>query len=177
MFARRPKNSMMWSGPSVTRSSPTPPTSMPMAAQRIGLLGPNTISALTYPSRGNQPRSLFQLRYPDDERPMHKRDTERLPEGEDAKQEGPESTPNEGDEEVLPEVPRPVLPASKQPKAVNHPDEPVAGVAHHEAEEDWECEHQDKGRIDLAVIRRREELHEHLEGAERLRLQQQDGQT
>src|SRR3989454_774118 len=109
------------------------------------------------------------------ERGMVERDPERLSEEEDAEEEGPESTPNECDEEVLPEIPFPVFPPSKQPKAVDHPDEPVAGVAHHEAEEDWECEHKDKGRVDLAVIRRREQLHEHLERSERLRIPEQDG--
>src|SRR2546428_632119 len=99
---------------------------------------------------------------------MVERDPERLPEKEDAEEEGPESAPNERDEEVLPEVPRPVFPPSKQPEAIDHPDEPVAGVAHHEAEEDRECEREDKGRVDLAVIRRRKELHEHLEWSEGL---------
>src|SRR2546426_746539 len=109
------------------------------------------------------------------ERGMVERDPERLPEKEDPEEEGPESAPDEGDEEVLPEIPRPVLPPSKQPKAVDHPDEPVAGVAHHEAEEDRECEREDKGRVDLAVIRRRKELHEHLEWSEGFRIPEQDG--
>src|SRR5256712_1444279 len=109
------------------------------------------------------------------ERGMVERDPERLPEEEDAEEEGPESTPNECDHEALPDTPLPVLPPAKQPKAVDHPDEPVAGVAHHEAEEDWECEHKDEGRVDLAVIRRREQLHEHLERSERLRIPDQDG--
>src|SRR5213594_2982514 len=109
------------------------------------------------------------------ERRMVERDPECLPEEEDAEQEGPESTPNERDEEVLPEVPRPVLPPSKQPNSVDHPHEPVAGVAHHEAEEDREREGQDKRGIDLAVVRRGEELHEHLEWSEGLRIPEQDG--
>src|SRR3989449_1574731 len=109
------------------------------------------------------------------ERGMVERDPERVPEKEDPEEEGPESAPDEGDEEVLPEIPRPVLPPSKQPKAVDHPDEPVAGVAHHEAEEDRECEREDKGRVDLAVIRRRKELHEHLEWSEGFRIPEQDG--
>src|SRR5207249_779991 len=91
------------------------------------------------------------------ERRMVERDPECLPEEEDAEQEGPESTPYERDEEVLPEVPRAVLPPSKQPDSIDHPHEPVAGVAHHEAEEDREREGQDKRRIDLAVVRRGEE--------------------
>src|SRR5438445_11635865 len=94
---------------------------------------------------------------------MVERDPERDPEKEDPEEEGPESAPDEGDEEVLPEIPRPVFPPSKQPEAIDHPDEPVAGVAHHEAEEDRECEREDKGRVDLAVFRRRKELHVHLE--------------
>src|SRR2546422_4151513 len=109
------------------------------------------------------------------ERRMVERDPECLPEEEDAEQEGPESTPYERDEEVLPEVPRPVLPPSKQPNSVDHPHEPVAGVADHEAKEDRECERQDKGRGDLAVVRRGEELYEHLERSERLRIPEQDG--
>src|SRR5213593_1845907 len=109
------------------------------------------------------------------ERGMVERDPERLPEEEDAKEEGPESTPDECDEEVLPEVPRPVFPPPKQPNAVDHPDEPVAGVAHHEAEEDRERECQDERRVDLVVIRRREQLDEHLERSERLRIPEQDG--
>src|SRR5712691_12429738 len=47
------------------------------------------------------------------ERRMMEGDPECLPEEEDAEEEGPESTPNERDEEVLPEVPRPVLPPSR----------------------------------------------------------------
>src|SRR5437867_5010758 len=109
------------------------------------------------------------------ERGMVERDPERLPEKEDAKEEGPESAPNEGDEEVLPEIPRPVSPPPKQPEAVDHPDEPIAGVAHHEAEEDRERECKDERRVDLAVIRRREQLDEHLERSERLRIPEQDG--
>src|SRR2546427_4264192 len=109
------------------------------------------------------------------DRRMVERDPECLPEEEDAEQEGPESTPYERDEEVLPEVPRAVLPPSKQPDSVDHPHEPVAGVAYHEAEEDREREGQDKRRIDLAVVRRGEELHEHLERSEGLRIPEQDG--
>src|SRR5207247_8232763 len=66
-------------------------------------------------------------------------------------------------------------PPSEERNAVDHPYEPVARVAHHEAEEDRECERQDKGRVDLAVVRRREELYEHLERSERLRIPEQDG--
>jgi len=109
------------------------------------------------------------------ERRMMEGNPERVPEKEDAEEHGPESTPDERYEEVLPEVPGSVFPSSKQPKAVDHPDEAVAGVAYHEAEEDWECERKDEGRVDLAVIRRREKFHEHLERSERLRIPEQDG--
>src|SRR5207247_10821657 len=66
-------------------------------------------------------------------------------------------------------------PPSEERNAVDHPYEPVARVADHEAKEDRECERQDKGRVDLAVVRRREELYEHLERSERLRIPEQDG--
>src|SRR3989442_338133 len=120
-------------------------------------------------------RPIEQLEANAGERRMVERDPERLPEQEDAEEEGPESAPNERDEEVLPEVPRTVFPPSKQPEAIDPPDEPVAGVAHHEAEEDRECEREDKGRVDLAVVRRRKELHEHLEWSEGFRIPEQDG--
>ena len=90
------------------------------------------------------------------ERGMMERNPERLTEKEDAEEQGPESTPDKGHEEVLPEVPRAVFPSAKQPETVDHPDESVAGVADHQAEENWECERKHKGRVNLAVIRRRE---------------------
>src|SRR5438445_7058147 len=93
---------------------------------------------------------------------MVERDPERDPEKEDPEEEGPESAPDEGDEEVLPEIPRPVFPPSKQPEAIDHPDEPVSGVAHHEPVEGRECECEDKGRVDLEEIPHRKEMHDHI---------------
>src|SRR5207245_9448013 len=83
-----------------------------------------------------------------------KGDSERFGEDEGPEDERPEPTPDKRHEEVLPEVPRTVLPPSEQPEPVDHPDESISGIAHPDADHRRQGPVEHERRVQLAIALR-----------------------